>query len=213
MSTNALSWNFNPFNYLPPPSGYTASSTYNPNIYSQSLYANSNISPYLAGNSSNYNQFSNYNNTGSSGFLSDVNSLCNMVDKFTAKSAPIIAQAKAYKDQMLQQNFSQSQQTANQNQNQTQSDSTNQLSLILKLLGTGGTAGTNKLNLILSLLGLGDLTEPKYTVPDYSSDSDSSNSTDDTDSSNNDAFWDYIDSKAKQSKQKALLQSLLSDNE
>ena len=209
-TVNPLAWNFNTFDYLKPTelrSGYTTPYSFNSSIFNSTGSASSTANTT---NQSNTNPFGNWSSLGMSDLFNDVGSLCSYADAFTQQNASIIAQAEAYNNAIFSQNLYQAQQT---------SASTSQLSSLLGLLGLGGTTGTttgtastSQLSSLLGLLGLGGTSSTTQTVDDWWNYTDPysvSDSTDDS-SSSDDAFWEYIDSKATQSQQQNQLQSLLS---
>jgi len=273
-TVNPLAWNFSAFDYLTPTelrSGNSMPYSFNPSLFNTS----SNAGLTNTGTQLGTNPFGNYSSLGMNGLFGNVGSLCSLSDAFTTQTAPMIAQAKAYNDQLFNQGLYQAQQTSalrdqlkalginpdsvlNQNQlsGTTANTSTNSLSSILGLLGLGGTTGTtntstnslssilgllglggttgttntstnslssilgllgglggttgtantstNSLSSILGLLGLGGTTETTKTVDDWWNHTGEDNS-DDSD----DSFWDYIDSKVAQSRQKNQMQILL----
>ncbi|HBG49888.1 MAG TPA: hypothetical protein DDW90_10395 [Cyanobacteria bacterium UBA9971] len=178
-TVNPLAWNFNAFEYLTPTelrSGNTMPYSFSPSVFS----ASSNAGLTNTGTQLGTNPFGNYSSLGMNGLFDNVGSLCTFADTFTTQTAPMIAQAQAYNDQIFNQNLYQAQQTSalrdqlkalginpdsvlNQNQlNGT--GQTNQLGSLLGLLGSGGTTGTtantstDQLGSLLGLLGLGGTT-------------------------------------------------------
>lgn len=168
-TVNPLSWNFNSFQYLIPTelrNGGVMPYSFSPNLFNPGTTAGT-------GSPSSQimtNPFGNWSNIGMSGLFNNVGSLCAATDYFTQQSAPMIAQAQAYNNQMFNQNLAQAQQTAAlRNQLMAQginpnsvlgtgatgaNSANNQMGALLSMFGLGGnTSSTNGLGSILGLLG------------------------------------------------------------
>jgi len=203
-TVNPLAWNFSAFDYLTPTelrSGNSMPYSFNPSLFNTS----SNAGLTNTGTQLGTNPFGNYSSLGMNGLFGNVGSLCSLSDAFTTQTAPMIAQAKAYNDQLFNQGLYQAQQTSAL-RDQLKALGINPDSVLNQnqLSGTTANTSTNSLSSILGLLGLGGTTETTKTVDDWWNHTGEDNS-DDSD----DSFWDYIDSKVAQSRQKNQMQILL----
>ena len=180
-TVNPLAWNFSAFDYLTPTelrSGNSMPYSFNPSVFNSNAGQNAG----MYGNQVNTNPFANYSSIGMGGLFDSVGSLCSFADTFTTQTAPMIAQAKAYNDQIFSQGLYQAQQTSalrdyyrsmginpvsvlNQNQN-AGNNQLNQLTQLINQLGGGGTVApsantsNNQLNLLAQALGLGGTVAP-----------------------------------------------------
>ncbi len=151
-TVNPLAWNFNSFQYLIPTelrNGGVMPYSFNPNLFNQGATAGT-------GSPSSQimtNPFGNWSNIGMSGLFNNVGSLCAATDYFTQQSAPMIAQAQAYNNQMFNQNLAQAQQTAAL-RNQLMAQGINPNS-VLGTGATGGNSANNQMGALLSMFGLG----------------------------------------------------------